>query len=308
MELEQRRGLASAIAAYVFWGLFPLYWPLLKPSSTGEILAHRIIWSLAFVAVALTIRRSWRQAVQPVRSWRTLTLLLLAAISIMVNWGAYIHTVNIGRTIDASLGYFIMPLISVLVGVTFFRERLRPLQWTAVGVAAAGIAVQAVLIGRIPWMALVLAASFGGYGVLKKMANMQAMESMLLETALLTGPALVLIFSMTASGEATFGEVSFPHSALLVIGGVITVAPLILLSKAATSIPLSTLGTVQYATPIMQFLIGWLVQHEQMTAGRWLGFAVVWLSLGILSADVMRQGRRARNAAPSSEASIAPVR
>lgn len=287
-KLEQRRGLTSAVIAYAFWGLFPLYWPLLKPSSTGEILANRILWSLIFVFTALTLRRSWLRAFRLARSLQTLAFLTLAALSIAVNWGVYIYTVNIGRTVDASLGYFIMPLLSVLVGVGFFGERLRWMQWVAVGVAALGIILQAILIGRTPWLSLVLALSFGGYGILKKMADVSALEGMLLETAILAGPALVLIFFLVGSGDATFGRVSVLHTVLMVLGGLITVVPLIMLSSASVTIPLTTLGNVQYLTPVVQFLIGWLIQDESITAGRWTGFALVWLSLGVLSIDSAR--------------------
>ncbi|WP_067489014.1 EamA family transporter RarD [Actinomadura hibisca] len=283
------------IAAYALWGLFPLYWPLLKPAGATEILAHRIMWSLVAVLAMLAVRRHWGWLRALTR--RRLGLLTAAAVLITANWGTYIYAVNTGHTIEASLGYFINPLISVLFGVLVFRERLRGGQWLAVGLGGLAVVALTFDYGRLPWMALLLAVSFGTYGLLKKFADMPSAESLAVETAVLFLPALAFAVLLQANGSATFGHEGAGHVALLVGGGVVTAIPLMLFNAAATRIPMSTVGMLQYLTPSLQFLIGLLVQHEEMPAGRWAGFALVWAALLVLTADGLRAGRRARRTA-----------
>nr|WP_116023552.1 EamA family transporter RarD [Thermomonospora umbrina] len=287
--------MGFGVAAYVLWGLFPLYWPLLKPAGAVEILAHRVLWSLAAVAAILTVRRHW--------AWvRGLTprqggLLALAAGLIAANWGTYIYAVNSGHTIEASLGYFINPLISVLLGVLVFRERLRPWQWAAIGLGALAVVVLAVDHGRPPWMALVLAGSFGTYGLLKKVAGMPSAESRAVETAVTFVPALVFLLVLEGRGTGTFGHEGVPQALLLAAAGIVTAVPLMLFNAAAIRIPMSTMGMLQYLAPVLQFLIGLLIQHEAMPGSRWVGFLLVWAALAILTFDGLRVARRNRLAA-----------
>jgi chloramphenicol-sensitive protein RarD len=271
------------------WGLFPLYWPLLKPAGAAEILAHRMIWSLVAVGLILAAQRHWRwvKALRP----RRLALLSGAAVFITVNWGVYIYAVNGGHTLEAALGYFINPLVSVLLGVIFLRERLRPWQWAAVGTGAAAVAVLAIDYGRPPWIALILAGCFGTYGLLKKFAATPSSESLAVETGVLFVPALAYALFQR---HPTFAGHGGGHIALLIGAGVITAVPLLLFNSSATRVPLTVIGMLQYLTPILQFLIGLLVQHEAMPASRWAGFLLVWAALVILSADAVRAARRKR--------------
>jgi chloramphenicol-sensitive protein RarD len=284
--------MAYGVAAYVIWGLFPLYFPLLKPAGATEILAHRMAWSLFFMVAILMARRhwSWVRRLTP----RRLGLLALAGLVITVNWGIYIYAVNSGHTIEAALGYFINPLFSVLLGVVVFRERLRPWQWAAVGCGAVAVVVLTADYGRLPWIALVLACAFGTYGLLKKFANTPSAESLTVETLVLFVPALAYLGMLEARGTGTFGHAG-PGQALLLAGaGVVTAVPLLLFNGAAIRVPMTTIGMMQYIAPVLQFVIGVAVQQEDMPASRWIGFLLVWVALVILTAD----GLRARNARP----------
>ncbi|KAB2350710.1 EamA family transporter RarD [Actinomadura rudentiformis] len=297
--------MVFGITAYVLWGLFPLYWPLLKPAGAMEILAHRIMWSLVAVLAILAVRRNW--------AWirgltlRKLGILAVAAVVITANWGTYIYAVNTGHTIEAALGYFINPLISVLLGVVIFRERLRPWQWVAVGLSVVAVAVLTADYGRLPWIALVLAFSFGTYGLFKKFANMPSAESLAVETTLLFLPALGFALVLQAQGDAAFGHEGGGNMALLAAAGIVTAIPLMLFNAAAVRIPLSTIGMLQYLAPVLQFLIGLLVQHEEMPPSRWAGFLLVWTALIILTTDGVRAGRRTRREARMERITPDPV-
>jgi chloramphenicol-sensitive protein RarD len=300
---ETRRGVLYGIAAYAMWGLFPLYWPLLKPSGAIEILAHRMVWSLVVVVAVLAFRRHW--------TWvRTLTrrqvlLLTLAAITVSFNWGTYIYAVNTGHVVESALGYFINPLVSVLFGVIVFRERLRPWQWAAVGLGAVAVLILTIDYGRLPWIALVLAVSFGTYGLIKKKAQVGSAESLMIETLVLLIPALGYILVIQANGTGTFGDHGVGHSLLLVASGLITAVPLLCFTASALLVPLTIVGLLQYIAPVLQFLCGILVAHETMPADRWAGFAVVWLALSIFTWDSLRAARAARResrTAPALEA------
>lgn len=285
-----KRGAAFGVAAYVLWGLFPLYWPLVKPAGAVEILAHRILWSLAAVVAVLAVRRSW--------GWiRRLTvrqgvLLTLAAVVISVNWGTYIYAVNGGHTIEAALGYFINPLISVVFGMAVFRERLRPRQWCAFAVGTLAVVVLTVDYGRPPWVALVLAFAFATYGLLKKSAGMPSAESLAVETAVMVLPALGFVLVLEGQGEGTFGHHGAGQALLLVGAGIVTAAPLMLFNAAAIRLPMTVLGLLQYLTPMLQFAIGYFVQDEEMPPSRWAGFLLVWLALVVLTWDGLSAARR----------------
>lgn len=285
------------IASYGMWGLFPLYWPLLRPAGALEILAHRMVWSLLFVLVILFVigrrnREGWSALRAVLSERRTLGLLSIAAVLITVNWGAYIWGVNNGHVVETALGYFIGPLVSVVVGVLLLGERLRAGQWTAVGLGLVAVIVLTIGYGRPPWVALLLAFPFAIYGLLKKLAATGAVESLAVETGLTAVPALIYLGLLQGSGGGTFTELGAGHILLLAGGGVVTALPLLTFGAAATRIPLSMVGLLQYLAPVMQFLLGVLVFREQMPLERWIGFGMVWLGLVILSWDGLRRSRR----------------
>ncbi len=293
---ESRKGLIFGLAAYGMWGLFPLYWPLLKPASATEILAHRMAWSLVIMAMLLGLRRNWSGIKQLRQTPGKVVLLCGAAILVSVNWGVYIWAVNKGHVVETSLGYFINPLVTVLFGVLILRERLRPLQWTAVGIGAAAIVELVVGYGHVPWIALILAFSFGSYGLLKKIASVPAAESMAVESGFQFLPALVYLAFLQAHGTATFGHAHWTVTVLLACCGLVTVVPLMCFAAAANRLPLSTIGLLQFLTPILQLSCGVFVVHEAVPGTEWIGFAIVWLALALLSYDSLNQIRKRRTA------------
>ncbi|MFF5143987.1 EamA family transporter RarD [Streptomyces sp. NPDC013157] len=293
---ERRTGLVNGFAAYGMWGLVPLFWPLLKPAGSVEILAHRMVWSLVFVAVALVFVRRWAWAGELLRQPRRLALVAVAAAVITVNWGVYIWAVNAGHVVEASLGYFINPLVTIAMGVLLLKERLRPAQWAAVGVGFAAVVVLAVGYGQPPWISLVLAFSFATYGLVKKKVNLGGIESLAAETAIQFLPALGYLLWLAGHGESSFVNDGAGHAALLASTGIVTAVPLVCFGAAAIRVPLSTLGLLQYLAPVFQFLLGILYFHEAMPAARWAGFALVWLALTLLTWDALRTARRAARA------------
>lgn len=304
---ESRKGLIFGLAAYGMWGLFPLYWPLLKPASATEILAHRMAWSLLVVAVVLAVRRNWSWIRQLRRTPAKILLLCGAAILVSVNWGVYIWAVNKGHVVETSLGYFVNPLVTVLFGVLILRERLRPLQWAAVGTGAAAIVELVVGYGQVPWIALILAFSFGSYGLFKKLASVPAAESMAVESSVQFLPALGYLAFLQARGTATFGHAHWTVTLLLACCGLVTVVPLMCFAAAANRLPLSTMGLLQFLTPILQLCCGVFVAHEVVPGTEWVGFGIVWLALVLLTYDSLSQVRRRRTRvdAPSrAEASV----
>ena len=290
---DDQRGLGYGIAAYALWGAFPLYWPLLEPANAIEILAHRMLWSLGVVAVLLWLTNGWARVWAvlrvPSQRWR----LCAAALFVSVNWGVYIWGVNAGHVIETSLGYFINPLFTVLLGVGLLGEHLRRVQWVAVAIGALAIVVLAVDYGRPPWIALVLAFSFGMYGYLKKRVSVGAVESLAIETGFLALPAAITVAVIAALGDATFATHGSGHAALLALTGLVTVAPLLLFGAAARRLPLTTLGLVQYLAPVLQFAVGVGIRHEPLPTARLAGFALVWVALVVLSVDGLRHGRAA---------------
>ncbi|MBG0853272.1 EamA family transporter RarD [Streptomyces spinoverrucosus] len=293
---ERHIGLLNGFAAYGMWGLVPLFWPLLKPAGSVEILAHRMVWSLAFVAVALLFVRRWSWAGELLRQPRRLGLITVAAAVITVNWGVYIWAVNNGQVVEASLGYFINPLVTIAMGVLLLKERLRPVQWAAVGIGFAAVLVLTVGYGRPPWVSLVLAFSFATYGLVKKKVNLSGLESLTAETAIQFLPALGYLLWLTAQGGSTFHTEGVGHAALLAATGIVTALPLVCFGAAAIRVPLSTLGLLQYLAPVFQFLLGVLYFREAMPPERWAGFALVWLALTLLTWDALRTARRAARA------------
>src|SRR3954462_4674809 len=281
-------GVASGIAAYALWGLFPLYFPLLEPAGGLEIVAHRVLWSLVFIAVLLTVVRRWRLVRATLADRRALLVLAGAAVLIAVNWLVFVYGVNSGHVVETSLGYFINPLVSVLLGVVVFAERLRPLQWTAVGLAAGAVGGVTVDYGRPPWIALSLALTFGLYGLMKKLLRVEAAPGLFLETAIVAGPAAVALALIHGHGEGTFGNAGLGHALLLISSGIATAVPLLLFAAAARRVPLSTVGLLQYLPPLLQLAIGVFVYDEPMPPARLAGFAIVWVVLAVFTADTLR--------------------
>jgi len=280
------------VAAYLLWGAFPLYWPLLEPGGAVEILAHRIIWSGLIMSVLVVALRR-RQQLRTILADRRVTLLLMvAAITITSNWTTYIYGVNNGRVVETSLGYFINPLVTVMMGVLILRERLRPLQWAALGVGFAAVCVLSWDYGRPPYLALILAFSFGTYGLAKKSADVGAVESLAFETAILTPFAAGYLFWLSATGGSHFSSEGTGHALLMISTGVVTAVPLICFGAAATRVSMVSLGLLQYLAPTLQFVLGLVVFNESMTPGRWMGFVLVWAALAVFTYELVRHRRR----------------
>ncbi|WKX71950.1 EamA family transporter RarD [Streptomyces sp. XD-27] len=302
---EQRSGLVYAFGAYGLWGLFPLYWPLLEPAGAGEILAFRMVWSLVAALVILLVLRRWSWIRTLLRQPRRLAAIGLASAVISVNWGLYIWAVNSGYVVEAALGYFINPLVSIAFGVVLLRERLRRVQWAAVGVGTAAVVVLAIGYGRLPWIALSLAFTFGTYSLVKKRVGLDGPESFAAETAVQFLPALGYLLFAGADGDLTFASEGLGHALLLTTTGVVTALPLVCFGASAVRLPLSTLGLMQYLAPTFQFLLGVLVFHESMPSERWAGFSLVWLALAMLTWDALHTAHRGRLAAQAAAGAAA---
>jgi chloramphenicol-sensitive protein RarD len=294
---ERRVGVLAGLSAYVLWGLFPLYFPLLKPAGGVEIVAHRVVWSLVFVAVLLSALRGWGQVRAAFADRRTMLVLSAATAMIVINWLVFVYGINSGQVVETSLGYFINPLLSVVLGVLVFKERLRRLQWLAVGIAAVAVVVLTVDYGRPPWIALALAGSFGFYGVMKKLVRVEAAPGLFVETALVVVPALGVLAVLEARGDGVFGHEGTGSALLLVGSGVATAIPLLLFAAAARRIPLSTVGLLQYVNPLMQLAIGVLIYSEPMPPVRLAGFVIVWVALAVFTMDNLRSAHGARRSA-----------
>jgi chloramphenicol-sensitive protein RarD len=289
---EGRRGFLLGVAAYALWGLFPLYWPLLEPAGAFEILAHRVVWSMVSMGLLVVLLRRTTAFRTMLRDRRVVRLLAVAAAVVSVNWATYIWGVNNGHVVETSLGYFINPLVTVLMGVFILGERLRAWQWTALAVSALAVVVLTLDYGRLPWVALVLAFSFGTYGLCKKQAGAPAIESLTLETMLIAPFALTYLGWLTVRGESSLTQHGPGHALLLLSTGLVTAVPLICFGAAAIRVPLVTLGLLQYLAPILQFALGVLWFDEDMPAGRWVGFVLVWIALTIFTVDSLRRRRR----------------
>jgi chloramphenicol-sensitive protein RarD len=288
------RGIAYAALAFLIWGLFPLYFRALHEVPPVQILAHRMVWSLVFLCAVLTIRRQWRWLPEVLRRPRVVATFTLSALLLSANWFIYIWAVNNGHVIDASLGYFINPLVNVLLGLLVLKERLRPGQWGAIGVAALGVMWLTWQAGQLPWIALVLAGTFGAYGLLRKTAALAALEGLSFETLLLFPLAVGYVGWLTMTGTNAFIETSSDATRwLLVAAGPITAIPLLLFAAGARRIPLSVLGMLQYIGPTIQMLLGLVVFHETFTPARLAGFIVIWSALGLYVAEGLWTGRRA---------------
>jgi chloramphenicol-sensitive protein RarD len=284
------KGLLFGVSAYIIWGLLPLYWKLVEEAGAYEILAHRGIWSLLICVSLLALRKQLKSAYEMVRSSRTFSLLFLASGLLTINWGVYIWSVTVNRVVEAALGYYITPLINVTFGVLLLREKLRPAQWIAVALAAAGVVILTLGYGSLPWIALVLAISWGSYSLIKKSLNLGALETLSLETLFAFLPNLVFLFIIQGNGSAEFGS-TWSISILLFGAGAATVIPLLLFNGSTTRLPLSTVGLLQYITPTIMFFIGIYINNEDISTTKVLGFAFIWLALAVLSRDLYRSSR-----------------
>ncbi|WP_051441713.1 EamA family transporter RarD [Arthrobacter sp. H14] len=299
---EGTKGLLFGFGAYGLWGLLPLYFVVLEPAGPVEIVANRVVWSLIFCALLITFTKSWRVFGMAVSSPKVLGTLTVAALLIATNWLTYVYGVTSGHAIETSLGYFINPLVSVLIGVIVLKEKLRPLQWAAVAIGGVAVVVLTIAYGNLPIIAFTLALSFGAYGFVKKKVGrrVDAVTSLSVETAVLAPLAGGVMIWLAIAGDSTLGTEGSLHFWLLVASGVITAVPLLLFGAAASRLPLATVGFLQYLTPTMQFILAITVLGERMPLERWIGFGLVWVALIFLSTDMLRQygvNRKLRTAA-----------
>ena len=286
------KGMLYAAGAYIIWGLLPLYWKALHVVPAGQILSQRIVWSLFFVAVMLTARRQWGWLRGALRRPRVILTFALSGTLLGINWFIYIWAVNAGHIVETSLGYFINPLVNVLLGYLVLKERLRPAQWLALSVALAGVLYLTISFGAFPWIALTLAFSFGTYGLIRKTAPLNSAEGLFIETAVLFLPAFGFLLLMESRGVGAFGHAGLPVTLLLIGAGIVTSIPLLLFAAGARRIPLTTLGLLQYIAPTMQFLIGVLVYNETFGLTRLIGFGLVWLALVLYTIETLIVNRR----------------
>jgi chloramphenicol-sensitive protein RarD len=306
---RQRSGLIFAISAYVLWGILPVYFLSLAPASAFEIVGWRVLFSLVFCAILLTVTRAWRTFGALLTDKRVLFTMGVAGALIYVNWQTYVFATVTGNVVEAALGYFINPIVTVFLGVVVQRERLRVAQWVAVGVSVVAVAVLAVGYGSLPWIAFLLAFSFGFYGLIKKRVGgaVDAVSGLTLETMWLTPVAIVQLIVVSATVGITIGTISVWHTILLAASGVVTVVPLLFFASASRRLPLVYMGFIQYFAPFIQFFVGVAILHEAMPVERWVGFAIVWLSLLILTVDMIIAARGTRRALNGSTEAVVPV-
>ncbi len=291
-------GIAYAAVAFFCWGLFPLYFHALGEVPALEILGHRILWSLLFLVIVLTVRRQWKWLPSTLGRPRILASFVASAVLLSANWFVYIWSVNNGHVIDASLGYFINPLVNVLLGMLVLKEKLRRAQWLAIGLAACGVLWLTWSAGQVPWIALILGITFGSYGLLRKTAALAALEGLSLETMILFPLALIYVLWLTWHGQNTFVNSDADGTRwLLAAAGPITAIPLLLFAAGARKIPMAALGLLQYLSPTMQALLGVWVFHEAFPAARLAGFAIIWTALALYVAEGLWAGRRRAPAA-----------
>jgi chloramphenicol-sensitive protein RarD len=294
-----RSGLIFGGFAYALWGGLPLFFLLLTPSGAFEIVAWRVLFSLVFCALIITVTRTWTVLGRALRQPRLVWIMGLAGVFIFINWQTYVIAATTGHVVEAALGYFINPIVTVLLGVFVLRERLRRLQWVAIGISFLAVVVLAVGYGSLPWISLILAFSFGFYGLIKKRVgpSVDAVTGLTLETAWLAPVAVVQLIVVSGMSGLTFGTVSPWHTVGLLATGVVTAVPLLLFAAAARRLPLTVLGLIQFVAPILQFLVGVFILNEGMPFERWVGFGLVWVALIILTLDMVASGRAPRRAA-----------
>lgn len=288
-----KQGVILGICTYAFWGLFPIYWKALDSLPSLEILGHRIVWSIVWLALLITIVRGWPRVMKAVRNRALLSSLALASLLLSINWFVYIWAVNNDFVIETSLGYFINPLISVMLGVVFLGERLRPAQIAAVLLAASGVLYLTFVYGQPPWISLTLAISFAFYGLIKKQTGLPAAEGLFIETFLVFGFAFAYLIALEVNGRAAFGHASLGTNLLLIFAGVATALPLVTFAAAAKRIPLSMIGFLQYIAPSIQFFLGIFLYHEPFSQTRLIGFCLIWSALAVFTVDGLTGSRGA---------------
>ncbi|HFC12518.1 MAG TPA: EamA family transporter RarD, partial [Anaerolineae bacterium] len=279
------KGLLAGFSAFLLWGLSPIFWKLLKGAPTQEVLAHRIVWSVFILVILLTVQGKWAWVKPTLRDKRLLLTTTAAALLLLTNWGFFIWSVGAGYLVEVSLGYFINPLVNVLFGVLLFGERLRRLQKVAIALASSGVLYLTLALGRPPWIALVLAFSFGIYGVLKKRTVLKSAESLTLELTIMFPIAFGYLIFLQATGNAAFGGSNMPLNIAFAFTGFATAVPLVLFAYGAQNITLTTLGILQYIAPSLQFALGVLIYGELFDSQRLIGFLFIWFALILYSAE-----------------------
>ena len=287
---KEKLGLVYGLGAYVLWGLFPLYWPLLKPATSTEIVSHRAVWTMVFCFIILAITKSLKSTLATFKRPKVAAKLFTASILVSINWLIYIWATNNGHVVEASLGYYINPLIAIAFGILLLKERMRRLQWVSVSIASIGVLVLTIDYGHLPWVAFGVALSWGTYGLIKKQLNLGAVEGLAIETLIAFIPYCTYLIILGSQGEGQFGQ-GVSITILLISAGAVTAIPLLMFNASTTRLPLTTIGLLQYITPTLTFIIGVWVNHEVMSTARWIGFFIIWIALFVLAYDLVRSGR-----------------
>lgn len=291
---KNKLGLLFGISAYSLWGAFPLYWPLLEPANPLEIVSHRAVWTLVFCFIVLAATRALKSTLATLKRPKIAAKLFLTSLLISINWLVYIWATNNGHVVEASLGYYINPLIIIGFGVILLKEKMRPLQWIAVAIASIGVLVLTIDYGRLPWVAFALAISWGSYGLIKKQLGLGALEGLAIETFISGFFYLGYLIYIGNQGTGQFGH-HIGLTLLLMSAGAITAIPLLLFNGSATRLPFTTIGLLQYITPTLQFSVGVWIRHEDMPTARWIGFFIIWLALTTLALDLIKSSRAVDN-------------
>jgi len=291
---KNKLGLLFGISAYSLWGAFPLYWPLLEPANPLEIVSHRAVWTLIFCFIVLAATKALKSTLVTLKRPTVAVKLFLSSLLISINWLVYIWATNNEHVVEASLGYYINPLIIIGFGVIFLKEKMRPLQWAAVSIATIGVLVLTFDYGRLPWIALALALSWGSYGLIKKQLGLGALEGLAIETFISSFFYLAYLIYIGNQGTGQFGH-SWGLTALLISAGAVTAIPLLLFNGSTNRLPFTTIGLLQYITPTLQFSIGVWVLNEDMPTARWIGFLIIWAALVTLAIDLIRSSRTVNN-------------
>ena len=291
---KEKAGLLFGVSAYTLWGLFPLYWPLLKPANPLEIVSHRAVWTVVFCVIILAITKSLKSTLATFKRKNVAAKLFLTSVLISINWLVYIWATNNGHVVEASLGYYINPVIIIAMGVILLHEKMRTLQWISIAIASTGVLILTIDYGRLPWIAIALALSWGSYGFIKKSLGLGALEGLAIETMISSVPYLGYLIYLGAEGKGQFGN-GVLITTLIISAGAVTAIPLLLFNGATTRLPFTIIGLLQYITPTLQFAIGVWVLHEDMPAARWIGFVIIWIALVVLATDLFRSNRAINN-------------
>ena len=291
---KNKLGLLFGVSAYSLWGAFPLYWPLLEPANPLEIVSHRAVWTLVFCFIVLAATKALKSTLVTLKRPTVAVKLFLSSLLISVNWLVYIWATNNEHVVEASLGYYINPLIIIGFGVIFLKEKMRPLQWAAVSIATLGVLVLTFDYGRLPWIALALAVSWGSYGLIKKQLGLGALEGLAIETFISSFFYLAYLIYIGNQGTGQFGQ-GWGLTALLISAGAVTAIPLLLFNGSTNRLPFTTIGLLQYITPTLQFSIGVWVLNEDMPTARWIGFLIIWAALVALAIDLIKSSRTVDN-------------